>query len=205
MKNLGKRSLSAVMAIAVNLLWWAEWIAGALGVFMVLTAAHIRKAFALQVPITYTPMSMAQIYSAKQKGDFSILNTTNGTLSIHVGADWKTIVALLTGYGAIFAVIVIITYQVKRIFESFKQDQPFQQANIYRVRNIALVLIGYSVVQWSSVIVINQFLLSNFIFHHLDLTYDFNYTCLLIGVVLLAVEGVFKTGLALEEEKQLTI
>jgi len=100
----------------------------------------------------------------------------------------------------------LITYQIKRIFENFRQNQPFHQSNIGRIANIALILIGYSLVQWTFVIVVNQILLSRFtIWHNLELTYDFNFSCIIVGVVLLAVQGVFKAGLVLEEDKQLTI
>ncbi|WP_214072384.1 DUF2975 domain-containing protein [Mucilaginibacter sp. dw_454] len=205
MKILGNKSLSAFLAIVATLLFWAELAAGSVFVVMLFTAAHIRKAFALQVPISYSSTSMLQIYSAKRNGDFSILNTTDGILSIHIGASWQNIMILLTGYGLLFAVVVMITYQLKKIFGSFKQNQPFHKSNMYRVRYIAFVLISYSVIQWLFVIAVNKILLQIFIFDHLDLTYNFNINCFLMGIVLLAVEGIFRTGLALEEDKELVI
>jgi hypothetical protein len=205
MKHLGKKSLSAVLAFAANLLLWIEIGGACVAVFMLLMAAHIRKAFALQVPISYSPMTSALIQAEGHERNFGILNTTAGILSIHIDATWQNIVFLILGYGALFAVVLMITYQLKRIFESFRQDQPFHQSNIGRIKNIAFILIGYSVVQWVFVIVTNQLLLAIFTFKHLELTYDFNFSCLTLGVVLLAVQGVFKAGLALEEDKQLTI
>jgi hypothetical protein len=205
MKHLGNKSLSAILAVIVNLVWWLEWVLGIVLIGMGAIAAHVRKGFALQVPVSYSPISIRQVYSVQNKGDFSVLNSNNGILSIHIEANWQNITMLLVGYGAMFAVIVIITYQFKKIMESFKQDQPFHQLNMLRVRYIALVLMGYSLAQWLFVIAVNYLLSSNFQFRHMDLTYDFNFSCLLMGVVLLAVEGIFKTGLLLEEDKQLTI
>jgi hypothetical protein len=206
MKHLGKKSLSAVLAFAANLLLWVEIGAACIGVCMVFLAAYFRRAFALQIPISYLPMTSAQIQSAGQNKNFGVINTTNGILSINVDASWQNIMLILLGYGALLAVVVLITYQIKRIFENFRQDQPFHQSNIGRIANIALILIGYSLVQWTFVIVVNQILLSRFtIWHNLELTYDFNFSCLIVGVVLLAVQGVFKAGLVLEEDKQLTI
>lgn len=205
MKHLGNKSLSAILAVTVNLLWWLEWFAGGICVVMVFIAAHVRKGFALQIPISYSPISIRQIYSVKKNGDFSVLNSTNGILSVHVDANWQNIVILLIGFGALFAAIVIITYQFKKILESFKRDQPFHRLNMLRVRNIALVLICYSLVHWLFIITVNHILISSFLFKHMDLTYDFNLSCLLMGIVLLVVEGIFKTGLLLEEDKQLTI
>ena len=205
MKLLGNKSLSAVLTFAVNLLWWLEWIAGGTYIIMGAMTARIRKGFALQVPISYSATTTGQIHSIEQNGPVATFNTNNGTLSIHIDANWRNIVMLLIGYSMLFAVIVTITYQLKKILESFSQNQPFHKLNMSRVRNIALVLICYSVVQGLFVITVNHILISTFIFKHLDLTYDFNISCLLTGIILLVVEGIFKTGLSLEEDKQLTI
>ncbi|MDB5023280.1 MAG: hypothetical protein JWP78_1035 [Mucilaginibacter sp.] len=194
-----------MLAAAVNLLWWLEWIAGGLCMVRGGMAAYIRKGFALQVPISYSATTIGQIRPLEKNGSVGILNATDGTLSVHIGANWHNIGMLLIGYGLLFAVIVTITYQFKKILQSFKRDQPFQRSNVSRIKKIALILIGYSLVQWLFIIAVNQILISNFQFKHLDLTYDFNSTCLLVGVVLLVVEGIFKTGLSLEEDKQLTI
>ncbi|MES2376262.1 MAG: DUF2975 domain-containing protein [Bacteroidota bacterium] len=205
MKQLGNKSLSAVLAVVVNLLWWAEWAFGAWCIYMGAMAAHIRKAFALQVPISYSPMTMSVVPPIKKNGEVGILNTTNGVLSVHIDANWQNIGMLLIGYGLIFAVIVTITYQLKKILQSFSKDQPFHRSNMSRIKIIALVLISYSIVQWLFIIAVNHILIATFGFKHLELTYDFNITCFLIGVALFIVEGIIKTGLSLEEERQLTI
>jgi hypothetical protein len=64
---------------------------------------------------------------------------------------------------------------------------------------------GYSIAQWVFTVVINQILLSSFDFKHMELTYNFNVSCLVIGIIILVLEGIFKAGSALEEEQQLTI
>jgi len=205
MKQLGNKSLSTVLAIIANILWWSEWIFAAGCIVMGIGAATIRKGFALQIPISYSDMTVLQVRSFRKDGPIGILNTTNGILSVHIDANWQNIVMLLLGYGLLFATIVTITYQLKNILKSFQKDQPFDRLNIKRVRNIALILIGYSLSQWLFVVIVNMILTASFNFWHLDLTYNFNISCLIMGVVLLAVEGAFKAGLSLEEDKQLTI
>jgi hypothetical protein len=205
MKRLGNKSLSAFLATAVNVIWWLEILGGCTLTVMVFLTAYIRRGFALQVPVTYSPITIKQIYPVSTRNDFSVLNTNNGILSIHVPANWQTIVLLLIGYGLLFGVIVLITYQLKKLLERFSDNQPFHSTNRFRIRNVAFALLGYSVAQWIFTIVVNQILLINFNFKHMELTYDFNISCFLIGLVILVLEGIFKAGSALEEEQQFVI
>jgi len=205
MKRLGSKSLSAFLATAINIIWWLEILGGCTLTVMMFITAHIRKGFALQVPVTYSPISIKQIYSVGTGSNFSVLNTNNGILSIHVPANWQTIALLLIGYGLLFGVIVLITYQLKKLLERFSHNQPFHNNNRFRIRNVAFALLGYSVAQWIFTIVVNQILLMNFNFRHMELTYDFNITCFLTGLVILVLEGIFKAGTALEEEQQFVI
>jgi hypothetical protein len=205
MKRLGSKSLSAFLATAVNIIWWLEILGGCTLAVMVFITAHIRRGFALQVPVTYSPITIKQIYPVGTGNDFSVLNTNNGILSIHVPANWQTIALLLIGFGLLFSVVLLITYQLKKLMEKLSNNQPFHSTNRFRIRNVAWLLMGYSVAQWIFTIVVNQILLMNFNFRHMELTYDFNISCFLIGLVILVLEGIFKAGSALEEEQQFVI
>lgn len=205
MKVLGNKSLSSALAVVINVLWWLEWIGGIVCIVLGSIAAQVRKGFALQVPINYSNLTIGRVNSINKDFPMGILNTTNGVISLHINASWQNIVMLLIGYGLIFSVIVIMTYQLKRIFQNFKQNLPFNELNMLRIRNIAIVLISYSFVQWLFVIAVNQILNSNLQFKHLDLTYNFDVGYLLVGIALFVVEGIFRIGISMEEEKQLTI
>ncbi|HEY2580456.1 MAG TPA: DUF2975 domain-containing protein [Mucilaginibacter sp.] len=134
-----------------------------------------------------------------------ILNSTNGNLFIQMHATWQNVTMLLIAFVSISAMILIITYQLKVIFSNFKQNLPFNELNISRMRNIAIVLIAYSVLQWVTVVIMNQMLLSNLNWGSVKLTYGFNISCLFTGLILLIVAEIFKLGVLLEEEKSLTI
>jgi hypothetical protein len=99
---------------------------------MLFVTARIRKGFALQVPVTYTPISVKQIYSAGTKSNFSILNADSGVLSIHVPANWQTIALMLIGFGLLFGVVLLITYQLKKLFEKLVNNQPFHSSNRFK-------------------------------------------------------------------------
>jgi hypothetical protein len=205
MKPLQNRSLSAILSAIVNLIWWLEWLGGAYCIIMGTMAACIRKAYVFIIPINYDPITIRQIYTIQKNGPVGILNSTNGNLAFGIRANLQNIVMLLVAFCVLFGAILIITYQLKKILHSLKQHEPFQQKNIVRLKTIAFVLIGYSLLQWVFVIVVTQILVSPFRFPHMDLTYGFNYNCVLMGVILLVVQEIFKSGMLLEEDKQLTI
>jgi hypothetical protein len=205
MKKLGQKSLSSVLAAAINVLWWLEWFIGAAGAVTGVITALVRRGFAIQLPVSFSAVSIKQIYAVNHTAGFSVLNTTSGKLSIYIKASFQNTAGILIVYGLILTVALIITFQLKEIFISFKRNEPFQMLNLKRIRKIALTLILASVVQWLFVIIVNQYLNTNFFLGNLKPTYDYNWSCFLIGIILIVVEGIFKIGLELEEEKQLTI
>lgn len=205
MQFKSNRSLPAILFKIVNMVWWLEWAGGLAWVVMVFTVARIRRGFALQIPISFSNITIRQFYPAANNGEVGILNTSEGTLSVHIAATFQNILMILMGSALIFAAVVLITYQFKKILQNIKNEQPFHQSNIRRAGNIAFILIGYSLVQWLFVLLINYKLNAAYTFHHINLAYNFNLSCLLAGIVLLVMKGVFKTGLLLEQDNQLTI
>ncbi|SEA76501.1 DUF2975 domain-containing protein [Pedobacter hartonius] len=205
MKILGNKSLSAVISIILNFVWWIEWAFAAVFIIMMWISIHIRGECVLPLPVTFSEITIGTVQSINKTFPGGHINTTNGILSLQVQANIINVVLLAIGYGFIFALISIITYQLKMIFSNFKKHLPFNTLNIYRIRNIAIVLIAYSVVQWLYVVLVNTILNSQIKWRHMELSYSFNVNYALMGVILIIVAGIFQIGLSLEEEKQLTI
>jgi hypothetical protein len=206
MKILGNKSLSAVIAMILNFAWWIEWAFAAVFLIIMGISGQIRGAYVLPLPVTFSETTIGTVQSISKTFPGGHINTTNGILSLTIQSNLTNVVLLLVGCGFIFASISIITYQLKMIFSNFKKNLPFNILNIYRIRNIAIVLIAYSVVQWLYVVLVNMILNSKMKWdHHLELSYSFSVNYALMGVVLIIVVGVFQIGLSLEEEKQLTI
>ncbi|WP_214225644.1 DUF2975 domain-containing protein [Pedobacter sp. B4-66] len=205
MKTLGNKSLSTVIAITLNVVWWIEWAVAAGFLILLAVAGHIRGGYVLQLPVTFSETTISTVRSISSNFPGGHINATDGILSLQIQANSPNIILLLFGYGLIFASINIITYQLKIIFSNFKKNLPFNELNINRIRNIAIVLIAYSVVQWLYVVLVNVILSSNLKWGHMDLTYNFSVSYALMGLMLIIVAEIFKIGLSLEEEKQLTI
>ncbi|WP_295791972.1 DUF2975 domain-containing protein [Mucilaginibacter sp.] len=205
MKALGNKSLSSVFAKAINVFWWLEWIALIVVVAMVIIAAIVKKAYAVTVPVTFSEVTLRRVQPLNNDFPLGILNTTSGNLYLQLNASWQSVAMLLMGFALLFAVVIMVTYQLKTIFSNFKQDIPFNEANISRIRNIAFVLMAYSGVQWLFIVVENQVLTSNLKWEHIHLTYSFNFSWLITGVILLVVAEIFKQGTLLDNEQKLTI
>ncbi|GAA4324876.1 hypothetical protein GCM10023149_26810 [Mucilaginibacter gynuensis] len=205
MKILGKNSLSAIIAVIINFVWWLEWVAA--GIFLILfsISGHIRGGYVLKIPITFSEITTKQLHPFNTHFPVGILNATNAVLGLSVKANWQNIAMLLIGFGIIFATVVIITYQLKKIFLNFKQNLPFNHLNIIRIKNIAYALLGYSFLQWLFVVASYQILNITYNTGHVDFQYDFTISYAIMGIVLIIVAEIFRLGLELEEEKQLTI
>jgi hypothetical protein len=205
MKTLGTKSLSSILARIIGIFWWLEWIGLVTVVTVVIAAAVTRKAFAIAVPVTFSNITIRQVQPLNKDFPAATLNTTSGNLYLHADASLFSVVMLLIAFGLLFTLVLTVTYQLKIIFSNFKQNVPFNEVNIYRIRNIAFVLICYSVAQWLYVAIMNRVLISNLQWEHMQLTYSFNFSWLLTGIALVVVAEIFKQGTLLENEQKLTI
>jgi hypothetical protein len=206
MNLIKKKSTSFILNKCLNVIWYIEWIACLMAVITFALAGFIRQGYSMQLPITFKSKYTQDILDARHTNlGKAILNADAANLSIHVDANWQNILMIVFGYGSIFAVIVIITYQLRKMSRDFQIEAPFQQLSLIRIKYISFVLISYTAVQWLFVIGVNQFIYFNYQVRSYELTYDFNFSCLITGIILLLVTEIFKAGIELEEEKKLVI
>ena len=205
MKTLGKNSLSSTLSTIINVIWWIEWIffIALIGVITVTTI--IKKEFAVNIPVTFSDITLRQVHGVNSNSPTGVLNTNSGNLYLHVDATWQNVSMLLIECVLIFSIVALITYQLKNIFSSFKKNIPFNNTNIARIRTIAFVLMIYSGVQWLFVIMVNQILISNLKWEHITLTYSFNISCFVTGIVLIVIAEIFKLGYLLDDEIKQTV
>ena len=206
MKILGKKSLSAVLVKAINIVWWIQWIASAVLLTAVVITSLSKSSMKLNVPVTFSSGSYKQIATLSKNTTDGIVNVVNGSFSFDISTSFLNTLILFVGLAVILAFVILITYQLKLIFSSFRQNSPFYELNINRIRNIGSMLIIFSILQWLSDICINEFLISHFKWGDgIALTYHFNVSYLIAGLLLIIVAEIFKLGAALEEENKLTI
>ena len=135
-----------------------------------------------------------------------VINVMNGNFYLPVDNNWQNILLLLAASIAICTVFIIITYQLKLLFLSLSNNQPFDALNVVRIRKTGIGLLALSLLLFFSNIIINQFLQSHFIWDKgISLTYTFNISYLIAGIILIIVAEIFNEGVTLKEETNLTI
>lgn len=193
-------------AKAAHFLWLIELIIGMIFIIVFITVAIIRKKFVIFLPITFSSDMSRLLNLENLSFPFGIFKANAGYISVHVAANWVNLICIFSGFLLAFVCIAIITKQIKGIFLNFSQKEPFNLLNSYRIRNIGLMLIGFSCIQWVYKICINNILITEInVNPKFELTYDFNFSFLLMGIVLLIVSKIFKIGSRLEAEHKLTI
>ncbi|MDP4150783.1 MAG: DUF2975 domain-containing protein [Bacteroidota bacterium] len=205
MKALGNKSLSAILARVLTVLWWLEWVTFAFVFTFAMVVAGVKKSFTLSIPVNYSAITLRKIIPVNNEFSAGVLNSTSGNLNLTLDSSWQHVALLLTALTTVFTLAIMITFQLKAIFSSFTRNLPFHDANIRRIRNIAFVLIGYSVIQWLLILVVNRVLAANFRWEQVQLTYSFNLSALATGLVLIVIAEIFRLGATLENENKLTI
>jgi hypothetical protein len=206
MNLLKNRPTSFFLNKCLDVIWYMEWITCLVGVTLLALAGFIRRGYALQLPITFRSKYTQDILDTKQTDlGRAILNADAANLSIHLDANWQNILMIVFGYGSVFAVVIFITFQLRKMAKDFQIAAPFQQHSLVRIKYIAFALISYTIIQWLFVIGVNQFIYFNYQVGSYELTYNFNFSCLITGITLLVVTQIFKAGIELEEERKLVI
>ncbi len=103
------------------------------------------------------------------------------------------------------AVFVLIIFYLRKILRSIKAKSPFETANVQRIKKIA-----YAVFVLIPIDILGKILIQGFdaIFssgYFIGLIWDGLFKLLLIGLGILVIAKVFKSGLELQQEKNLTI
>lgn len=131
------------------------------------------------------------------------------------GHDWTSLRITSPGLqaaGAVanfifLAMLVLVAHQLRAFLRSVTAGAPFIADNPRRIRNIGSLIIAADVFAstWT-------WLLSRYIAPHLTLEgvlftprFDFNWTQLLLGFLILLIAQIFELGVQLEDEQALTV
>jgi hypothetical protein len=206
MKALRNKSLSKILSIILNVLWWIECIGSGVLITVILVTAFLKQNISLNFPLAFSSVTFKTVPSVSKNMPPGVMNVMNGNFYMPVDNNWQNILLLLVASIVICSLLIIITYQLKLLFSSLSKNQPFDALNVLRIRNTGIGLIVLSLLLFFSNIIINQFLQSHFIWDEgISLTYKFNISYLVAGIILIIVAEIFNEGVTLKEESNLTI
>jgi hypothetical protein len=206
MKAIGSKTLTKILFIVINVIWWLEWITFSIVVLVFVITSFSQKYITINLPISFSPVNFKSVATFNKDLLKGSLQVMNGNFSFLLHNSFINTFICLIGIVAVFSFILLITYQIKMIFASFCNNDPFNQLNIKRMNLIGALLIGFSFLELIFNILINLYLKSQFDWKEgISLTAGYNVTYLLTGIILIVIAGVINLGASLENENKLTI
>ena len=116
---------------------------------------------------------------------------------------WLWIVFSLLRYGIWFW----IAWLVRGIVNTVKHDRPFDPTNLPRLRKIGLLVVGYVLVRSGWILVNTWWMKQHPVLKGVEPVYDarFSWSLFFCGLLLILIAEVFRRGLALQRDQELTI
>lgn len=205
MKNLGNKSLSAILYTTIQIVWWLEWIGAIAITAALIVMPFFKKDIRFSTPVTFQAITIKTVAVAwtTQTGQ---LNATEGNFSLQVPTGLANLLAMIFIVVVAFSFFICVTYQLRLIFLSFTKNEPFIEFNISRIRNTGFILIGYTIAHLIYHIALNAYLIRHFKWaDDIRLTYSISFSTLFTGITLIVIAEVFKLGASLDNEQKLTI
>ena len=231
MKAMGKRSLASFLAGLLNVCWYLAALG--LGVALIVVALVIFGAtprLEMTIPVTFTldnaahrvmspslgideahvqgSPGIAFQYDPKEEGR----SPSAGNFRIHgslrfpaqKGAFLAANAAILIFF---FGLLLWVLGQLRAIFRTLRDGQPFVPANATRLRQIAFAVIGGELARAAFAFFENYYAMTHFVAEGLrfDARPDLNVLAVLNGLIILVVAEVFRVGTHLDEEQSLTV
>ena len=108
---------------------------------------------------------------------------------------------------AVLSAILWVLGQLRAVFRTLRDGQPFVAANSTRIRQIAFAVILGEAARSALVFATNYYASTHFAAEGLrfDARPDFNIPAIFYGLIILVIAEVFRTGSRLDEEQSLTV
>ncbi len=135
------------------------------------------------------------------------VSVKEASLTFRTQRDWRTIAIAIVGVSFGFGISLVVTYQLRKIFATLTDTHLFVVGNVYRLRTIAFILMAFSPISWLLSLFTNEYVRTHFSAkgNALNFHYELDFNAILTGLVLLVIAEVFKEGVQLKEEQDLTI
>ena len=220
MKAIGKRSISSLVAVLLDVGWYAIAIVLGITVCLVLVGANVGlhldvdgpsveagPAVTMSIPVTFNADAGTHRVSAPSLGiDNAHLSGLRGALRFPARKGplfWATLVIVV---GSLVLILWVVA-QLRALFRTLRDGRPFVPANATRVRRIAWAVIVGELARSVVVFFENYYAMTHF--SAAGLTFDarphVNVFAIVNGLIILVISEVFREGTRLEEDRSLTI
>lgn len=220
MKRMGKRSVSSVLTVVLNVAWYWLAIGTAITILLLLGGANVglRIDFdgpnvdvgsnaAMSIPVLVEVDRAAYRVAASTLGiGDAQLRDLRGALTFppRKGPLFAVNLAVIIGS---FALILWVVGQLRALLRTFRDGRPFVPANAARIRRIAWAVILGELARSAVIYFENYYAATHF--SAVGLSFEvrphLNVFAIVNGLIILVLAEVFQEGTRLDEDRSLTI
>jgi hypothetical protein len=220
MKAIGKGSLASFLAILLNVGWYG--VACVLAVALVVGVLGLDIAVQMgpegspslegpgvkmAIPVSFTVDTDTHRITAPSLGiGEAQIQSARGTLGFRPRKGTFR-VANLAIVIAMLALAMWVLGQLRAVFRTLRDGQPFVPANTTRIRRIAWAVIIGEIARSAVVFFENYYVMTHFQADGLRFSAhsEFNVFAIINGLIILVIAEVFRAGTRLDEEQSLTV
>lgn len=204
-----KASVSSFLTMLLNVGWYVVALALTLTTCLaVVSAFHDVRDAEIDIPVSFSVDARALPVSAPSLGiEAAQIQNVRGSLKFPPPPGASLVAPVLLGLAIMLAVVLFVLGQLRAVFRTLRDGQPFVPANSTRIRWIALVVIFGELARAAVVFFANSYAMTYFSANGLrfDARPDLNVLTIIHGLIILAIAEVFRTGTRLNEDQTLTI
>ncbi|HUP40196.1 MAG TPA: DUF2975 domain-containing protein [Vicinamibacterales bacterium] len=208
MRLTGKASVSSFLAFLLNVACYGVAtiivIASALTVISLFIDIHGAE---IDLPVSFHVNGRALPINAASLGIEAHIHDAHGSLKFRPPKGNLVVPAVLLGVTVMLGIVLWGLSQLKAVFRTLRDGQPFVAANAIRIRSVALIVIFGELARTALMFAANLYATTHFSASGLqfDAQPDLNFLAIIHGLIILVIAEVFRTGTQLDEDQSLTI
>lgn len=204
-----KDPISSLLVVLLNVGWYGVALVLTLTACLAVVSAFDRVRNAeIDIPVSFSVDARALPVSAPSLGvEAPRIENVRGSLKFSPPATAAVVAPAFFVLIITLAVALFVLGQLRALFRTLRDGQPFAPANATRIRWIAFVVIAGELARAAAVFFANSYAMTHFSVNGLrfDARPDLNIFTIIHGLIILAIAQVFRTGTRLNEDQTLTI
>lgn len=219
MRITGKRSVASLVTAALGAAWAIALLGLVLSVALLVlspllsgpaevSAGWLSGGTRMKIPVSFTVDTAAHAVTAPSLGiGDAQIQDAHGSLRFATAPRGAFFFGNLGVLVVMFALGVWVIGQLRAVFRTVRDGQPFVAANAARLRWIACGVIAGEHARAALVYFENDYARSHFVAEGLrfDARMELNLFAIMAGLIILVIAEVFSAGTRLDEEQSLTV
>ena len=218
MRAMGKGSIASFLTVLLNIAWGVVALGLALTALLLVVSPFVEGPMEVDaslmavgsnmtIPVSFSVDARTHRVTAPSLGiEDAEIRDVRG--SLRFPARWG---AFLVGNAILvilmFGLVLWVLGQLRAVFRTLRDGQPFVPANATRIRWIAYGVIAGELARSVLVFFENYYAMTHFAADGLrfDVRPDLNVFAIICGLIILVIAEVFRAGTRLDEEQSLTV